>query len=184
MKKLLLIMGDLAAGKTTLANKLANRYKIVAFNKDEFKEVIANNYSFNTRVESRQISILAVESMINIFKHFAMVEKPLILEANFHKDEISKIHELVSVYGYEVLTLLVQADINILHKRFLNRAINENRHPVHLSDIFKEFDDFKNYIETSRNELPLGNVINVDANSFTYQEDASLLAKIDNFMNN
>ena len=41
--------------------------------------------------ESRKISILAVDSMINIFKHFCEVSKPLILESNFHQDEINKI---------------------------------------------------------------------------------------------
>ena len=184
MKKLLLIMGDLAAGKTTLANKLADRYKIVAFNKDEFKEVIANTYSFKTREESRQISILAVESMINIFTHFAMVEKPLILESNFHQDEIIKINELANKYGYDVLTLLVKADISLLHSRFVNRADNENRHPVHCSEVFKNFDDFKKYIEFQRKELPLGKVINVDATNFNYQEDEKLLSAIDKFIYN
>lgn len=184
MKKLLLIMGDLAAGKTTLANKLADRYKIVAFNKDEFKEVIANTYSFKTREESRQISILAVESMINIFTHFAIVEKPLILESNFHQDEIIKINELANKYGYDVLTLLVKADISLLHSRFVNRADNENRHPVHCSEVFKNFDDFKKYIEFQRKELPLGKVINVDATNFNYQEDETLLTLIDEFVNN
>ena len=183
MKKLLLIMGDLAAGKTTLANKLADRYKIVAFNKDEFKEVIANTYSFKTREESRQISILAVESMINIFTHFAVVNKPLILESNFHQDEIKKIHDLANSYGYDVLTLLVKADIKLLHSRFVNRADNENRHPVHCSEVFKNFDDFKKYIEFQRSELPIGKVINVDATNFNYQDDEKLLALIDKFMN-
>ena len=184
MKKLLLIMGDLAAGKTTLANKLADRYKIVAFNKDEFKEVIANTYSFKTREESRQISILAVESMINIFTHFAFVEQPLILESNFHQDEIIQINELANKYGYDVLTLLVKADIELLHSRFVNRADNENRHPVHCSEVFKNFDDFKKYIEFQRKELPLGKVINVDATNFNYQEDETLLTLIDEFVNN
>ena len=182
MKKLLLIMGDLAAGKTTFANKLAKRYGIVAFNKDEFKEVISETYSFKTREESRNISILAVQTMINIFTHFCEVEKPLILESNFHQDEINKINDIASKNGYEVLTLLVKADINLLHKRFVNRADNENRHPVHCSEVFKNFDDFKKYIEFQRSELPIGNVINVDATSFDYQNDEKLLASIDSFI--
>ena len=184
MKKLLLIMGDLAAGKTTLANKLAQRYKVVAFNKDEFKEVIYDTYKCETREESRKISILAVDSMINIFKHFAIVEKPLILESNFHQDEIDRIDKIALEYGYDVLTLLVKADINLLHKRFVNRANNENRHPVHCSNVFENFDDFKKYIEFQREELPKGKVLNVLANDFSYQEDEDMLNIIDEFMNN
>ena len=81
-----------------------------------------------------------------------------------------------------MLTLLVKADINLLHKRFVNRADNENRHPVHCSEVFKNFDDFKKYIEFQRSELPIGNVINVDATSFDYQNDEKLLASIDSFI--
>lgn len=184
MKKLLLIMGDLAAGKTTLAYKLANRYKIVALNKDEIKETIAKTYSFNNKQESRKMSIASVDMMINVFIQFAMVEKPLILEANFHKDEIVRIDAIANKYGYEVLTLLVQADINVLHKRFINRAINENRHPVHLSETLKEFKEFKNYIEISRKELPIGKFIKIDATDLSYQEDNKLLQQIDHYINN
>ena len=183
MKKLLLIMGDLAAGKTTFANKLAKRYGIVAFNKDEFKEVIANTYTYDTRQESRKISILAVDAMINIFKHFCVVEKPLILESNFHEDEIVKIHQIAKENNYDVLTLLVHADINLLHKRFVNRADNENRHLVHCSEVFKDYNDFKKYIEFQRSELPLGKVFEIDATSFEYQNDEKILSVIDGFIN-
>ena len=70
-----------------------------------------------------------------------------------------------------------------LHKRFVNRADNENRHPVHFSEMFKRFEDFKEYIENSRKEKPLGKVLKIDANSFNYQEDETILKQIDKFIN-
>lgn len=183
MKKLLLIMGDLAAGKTTLAYKLSKRYGIVAFNKDGLKEVIANTYPYDTRKKSKDISLVAVDTMIDAFKQFCFVKKPLILEANFHQDEINRIDKIAKENNYDVLTLLVQADMETLHKRFINRAENENRHPVHLSAMFNKFEDFKEYIETSRKEKPLGKVLYIDANSFDYQENIEMLKKIDEFIN-
>lgn len=184
MKKLVLVMGDLAAGKTTFAKKIANKYKIACYNKDSIKEIASNNLPYNTKEESRKLSILAVEVMIDMFKECCEYEMPLILEANFHQDEIYKLHNIANENGYDVLTLLFQADIDILHKRFVNRAENENRHPVHLSHTLKEFEEFKNYIETSRNEKPIGKVIKINANSFTYQDDETLLKEIENFINN
>lgn len=183
MKKLLLIMGDLAAGKTTFAYKLASRYGIVAFNKDGLKEVIANTYPYDSREKTRKISIVAVDTMIDAFRQFCLVGKPLILESNFHQDEIDRIDKIAKENNYEVLTLLVQADMEILHKRFVNRAENENRHPVHFSEMFKRFEDFKEYIENSRKEKPLGKVLKIDANSFNYQEDETILKQIDRFIN-
>ena len=184
MKKLLLIMGDLAAGKTTFANKLSVRYGVVSFNKDDLKEILANTYSLINAKESKKMSIAAVDIMINNFVYFAKIEKPLILESNFHQDEINRINKLANEYGYDVLTLLVKGDLNVLHKRFVNRSINENRHQVHLCNDFNEFESFKKYIEDSRKELPLGNVIHIDATSLDYQNDEKVLQLIDDFMNN
>ena len=183
MKKLILIMGDLASGKTTFAKKISKQYKIASLNKDALKELASNNLPYQSKQESKALSILAVEVMIDMFKEFCEFDLPLILEANFHQDEIDIIHKIADEHNYDVLTLLIQADIEILHKRFVNRAENENRHPVHLSYTLKEFEEFKKYIETSRNDKPLGKVIKVNANSFDYQKDKELLDQIDKFIN-
>ena len=55
-------------------------------------------------------------------------------------------------------------------------------HPVHLSTTFDIFEDFKAYVETSRSETITGNMLEVDANDFSYQEDEALLLEIDRFM--
>ena len=47
----------------------------------------------------------------------------------------------------------------ILHKRYLNRIYNENRHPVHLSTTCDIFDDFRKYVETARKEEITGNTL-------------------------
>ena len=59
---------------------------------------------------------------------------------------------------YEVLTLVLRGDVEILHKKYLNRMQNENRHPVHLSTTLDIFDDF------------------------SYQTDKDILAKINEFL--
>ena len=69
-----------------------------------------------------------------------------------------------------------------MHKRYLNRIYNENRHPVHLSTTLDVFDDFRDYIESARKEKVPGNVININADDFLYQTDEVLLSKIDEFM--
>ena len=42
MKKLLLITGDLATGKSTFSDILSKRYDTVAFTKDTIKEVLGD----------------------------------------------------------------------------------------------------------------------------------------------
>jgi hypothetical protein len=95
---------------------------------------------------------------------------------------LEKLHKLVSENNYEVLTLVLHGDVEILHKRYLNRMQNENRHPVHLSTTFDIYDDFKDYIEKSRSEKIPGNILRINANDFSYQTDREILSKIDLFM--
>ena len=92
------------------------------------------------------------------FSEFGKLDKKLFLESNFHTDELEKLHKIALENNYEVPTLVLRGDVEILHKSYLKRMHNENRHPVHLSTTFDVFADFKNYIESLRSEEIPGNV--------------------------
>jgi hypothetical protein len=95
---------------------------------------------------------------------------------------LEKLHKIAAEHDYQVLTLVLQADAEILHKRYLNRMHNENRHPVHLCAQFNTFEGFRDYIESLRAETLPGAVQHIDANDFSYQTDPGTLEKIDEFM--
>lgn len=182
MKKLLLIMGDLATGKSTFANILAKRYNTSVFCKDTIKEVLGDTIGFANREENLKLSKATMELMIFMFSEFAKLEKDLILESNLHTAELERFHQIASKNGYDVLTVVLRGDVEVLHKRYLNRMYNENRHPVHLSTTMDVFEDFKGYTEHSRKEVIPGDVIEINADDFSYQMDAELLKTIDEFM--
>lgn len=182
MGKLILITGDLASGKTTFSEKLSKRYNINTFQKDSVKEVLGETIGFSNREENLKLSGATMELMLFLFQKFAVLDKSLILEANFHKEEIDRFLEIASTYRFEVLILVLRGDISVLHKRYLNRIQNECRHPVHLSAFFDDMKDFTEYIEHSRKEQIAGNTMMINATDFSYQEDVELLAKIDEFV--
>ena len=182
MKKLLLIMGDLAIGKSTFANILAKRYDTSVFCKDTIKEVLGDTIGFANREENLKLSKATMELMLFMFSEFAKLEKGLILESNFHTTELERFHQIASENGYDVLTLVLRGDVEVLHKRYLNRMNNEDRHPVHLSTTLDVFEHFKGYTEYSRTEAIPGNVIEICADEFSYQTDTEILKKIDDFM--
>lgn len=182
MNKLLLIMGDLATGKSTFSHILSKRYDTNVFNKDSMKEVLGDTIGFSNREENLKLSKATMELMIFIFSEFAKLNKSLILESNFHKADLERLQKIAADYNYEVLVLVLRGDVNILHERYLNRMYNENRHPVHLSTTFDVFEDFKEYVELARKEEISGNTIHINADDFSYQKDEALLAKIDEFM--
>ena len=181
MKKLLLIMGDLATGKSTFAGQLSLGYDTVALYKDTIKEVLGDTIGFANREENLKLSRATGELMTFLFNIFAGLGKNLILESNFRPAELEKLHQAADAHGYKVLTLVLRGDAQILHQRYLHRIYQENRHPVHLSTTFEIFEDFQEYLLRSRETTVPGDMIHVDANDFSYQQDGELLRSIDGF---
>ena len=117
MKKLLLITGDLACGKTTFAKLLSKRYDTNLYFKDSLKELLGDAIGFTNREENLKLSKAAVQVMVHIFSEFAPLGKNLILEANFRTHELEKLHEIAARNGYDVLTLLFDGECKVLHDR-------------------------------------------------------------------
>jgi dephospho-CoA kinase len=67
MRKLLLIMGDLATGKSTFANLLSQRFKTVLFCKDPIKETMGDTFGFSNRAENLKLSYATADLMYLIF---------------------------------------------------------------------------------------------------------------------
>ena len=88
MRKLLLITGDLATGKSTFANILSQRYDTNVFFKDSIKEVLGDKIGFSNREENKKLSNASIELMFLIFSEFSKLSKNLILEANFYTTEL------------------------------------------------------------------------------------------------
>ena len=96
MKRLLLITGDIAAGKTTFSNQLAQRYSVAVFQKDTIKEILGDNIGFRDREENKKLSNAAVQLMAHLFWQIAQTGSDLILEANFHGSELEQLHALAN----------------------------------------------------------------------------------------
>ena len=182
MSRLLLIMGDLATGKSTFAGILSKRYGVNVFCKDTIKEVLGDTIGFANREENLKLSKATMELMMFQITEFAKIKKPLILESNFHEKELVRSHKIAKDNGYQVLTLVLRGDIEILHKRYLHRMNCENRHPVHLTKTMDVFEDFKGYTEWARGKQIIGDMIMINANNFSYQDDTKVLSAVDAFM--
>ena len=181
MKRLLLITGDLATGKSTFASILSKRYGITVMYKDKIKEVLGDTIGFADREENLKLSRATMELMTYGFAELVELDSDVILEANFKESEMARLNEIAAQNGYDMLTLALTADMDIIYKRFVNRIENENRHPVHISG-FDGYDSFKYYIDFGRKQRTFGRTMEINADDFSYQRDDELLSKIDEFM--
>ena len=182
MNRLLLITGDIAAGKSTFSKLLSARYGAAAFQKDAVKEVLSDRIGFHSREENKTLSHAAVDMMRHIFSQTAPTGADLILEANFHTHELEALHSIAGEGRYAVLTLILRGDADVLYERYLHRMNHENRHPAHLAAELHEKNQFIRTAEFIRSERVMGKTLAIDATDFSYQSDTAVLKQIDAFM--
>lgn len=176
MNKVILLLGDLATGKSTYSEKLGARYNCLVISKDKIKEALADAIGFKNRQENKKLSNGTFKVMNYVFKKTSLTHQDIILESNFHEDELKVLYQDIKDSNYDCLTMVLEADIDILYKRFMNRAINENRHPVHVTKDLIDYDSFKNYILESRKVTLQGKIMHIDANDFDYQNEENFQA--------
>ena len=181
MKKLILILGDLAAGKSTTADILSEKYKITAIKKDTIKEILGDTIGFANREENLRLSRATFEIMLHIFDRTSLTGGDLILESNFREAELDALTYLAQARGYSILSLLLTADTEVLYKRYLER-LKKGRHAVHQSAGFDSYEGFVAYVCAQRKAPNLGEVVKIDATSFDYQESPELFASIERFL--
>lgn len=149
MKKLILIAGDLAAGKSTLADNLSSKLGIMCLKKDNVKESLCDVFGYKNRDENLKLSKAAMDQMFLVFKQAALVNSDLILESNFHSEELTEIYNICRKNDYKVCLLLLTGDKQVLYERFMSRV--PNRHKAHMSQrLDKSFETFSSYIDTLR----------------------------------
>ena len=179
MRKIILIGGVLAAGKSTYANILKEKYDLTVVTKDRLKEILGDNILVETREENKKLSVICFDLMKYLLE---CNMTNLVLECNFKDYELVELKNFCKSLGYEVLSLIFDADNEILHKRFIKR-LGENRHYVHKSQDFSDINDFIPVIDNLRYAPYFGEIINVNCNDFSYQTDDILFNKIELFLN-
>ena len=179
MKKLIIIGGDLASGKSTYSNILGERYNLLVVNKDNLKEILGDTIIANNRHDNKRLSKISFDIICYLVRKN---KETLVIESNFKPYEMEDLKKITEELGYDVLSIVFKGDNVILHDRFIKR-LDEKRHYVHKSQDFTNIEDFIVTLEELRSTKYIGEIINIDSSNFDYQKDLSIFAKIDTFLN-
>lgn len=133
-KKLLIIVTGLpGTGKTTLAKKIAAKFKLPLISKDTIKEILFDELGAQDRTWSKKVG----KASYTLLYHFASLMlqngQSLILESNFCATcDSPKFQKIESRYRCQVLQIICFARGEVLIERFKKRSQNKARHPGHV----------------------------------------------------
>jgi len=182
-KVLILIAGMPGVGKTRFAEYLSGKLGVALICKDKVKEIIWDkvHYDTNARTESKIYARLAYDLSFHFCEMLMRGNQTFIFESNFVDPAGDTFHPMVEKYGYKVINVLFYGDVEVIHKRFVERDITSERHPGLASNgYFNDVEVFKKAAKACSN-FKYGDVlITVDATDFSKVSYEDLVDEIVN----
>ncbi len=128
----ILVTGIPAAGKSTLACRLADALRLPLLQKDAIKEILFDDLGFRSRAEKVKLGIASMHIMYHMAERLMALRQPFILENNFEDVSRPDLLALLERYGYTALTVSLTGDYRQIYERFLQRNADPSRHRGHV----------------------------------------------------
>lgn len=171
-KKVIIIEGYLASGKSTFALQLSKSLNIPYLIKDTFKIALCKNISVANRAESSVFSTVTFDGMMYVTERMLETSNPIIIEGNFvpagvkKVDEAGAIKRLIDQYNYTSLDFKFIGDTRVLHQRFLKREKNAERGEVNKIGMEVPYDTFNQWCRNFDGFDIGGKTVRVDTTNF------------------
>lgn len=171
-KKIIIIGGYLASGKSTFAIRLSNTIKVPYLIKDTFKIALCNSIQITTREEGSRFSAVTFDAMMYVTERLMEVNYPIIIEGNFVPDGIKKVNEasviktLIDKYAYQSFTYKFMGDTNVLYERYIKRNKLPERGDANRDFDETPYDVFDRYCRILDGFSVGGELVNIDTTDF------------------
>lgn len=171
MEKILIVIAGMpATGKTTYGNQISEELGIPIFSKDKLKAVIYDSINQDKLKyeQKRKIGVTSYSVLYAVCEEMMKIGMAFIIESNFTSSSSVQIHELMEKYQYKCIVVKFDADMKILHERFLKREKMIERHPGLVAEgAFDDFEKFKEVSSKAKEFKINGEEILVDTSDFT-----------------
>jgi len=168
MKTIILIAGDLAALKSTIAKKLSNDLKIVSLSKDTIKEVLGDEIGSKNREENLKLSTATFKLMLHLSLSVLNTNPCVILESNFKDFEMHELNVFRAKHNIDLCSIFLTGNFKVLYQRYVLRQ--KERHQVHQSTGLMSFETFLSSKRTFDTSLYGKNALYVDTTSFIEED--------------
>ena len=197
----ILISGIPAAGKSTLAERLADDLHMPLISKDLVKELLFDRLGFSSRNEKVQLGAASMDILCYLAEQLMRSGVPFILENNFEHAAKDTLSAMLTRYTARSLLVTLTGDYETIYKRFVQRNLSPGRHRGHVvndrypeiipksnDEILSEtvsFDSFVSGIQSRGFDQPLvgDRQIIIDTTDFRNVDYEGLLQEITNWIN-
>lgn len=199
-KTLILLAGYPGTGKSYLANLILEKFPSIQFlSPDDLKEKNWDLDGFNNLSEKE---VLIQKSWSEYYQEMEAAFREgssLISDYPFSEKQKSRLRELTKLYDFQVLTIRLTADLDVLYERQKIRDLDHSRHLGHIllryhkgetklnHDEVDNLVDYEEFIKrcTSRGygEFSLGKLIEIDVTDFSQVDYQQLLEEIGKALN-
>ncbi len=133
------ITGHPATGKSTLGQKLADRYSLPLITKDAIKERIFDTLGYSDKAWSLKVSAASHRIIDFLLKQELATGHSLIVESNFKRSiDDDRFRRVRDAYPSTWIQILCWADGNVLFERYMTRQQSSERHPGHAESATQE----------------------------------------------
>ena len=199
MKKIILIAGYPATGKTYMSEMLIEKFKskrIMYFAQDQVKEMLYDAIGFANNEEKK----ILVEYAREIFYKIAMMSvsknEYLILDYPFSHKQKEFLNSLKEDYELDFLTIRLVGNLKTLYERRKKRDLQGNRNRGHILEMYYgnetydetnypwSFEDYeKNCLKSDYANFKYGQLIEVDVTNYGEIDYELIISKVENFLN-
>lgn len=181
---MLLLAGAPGTGKTYTGNVVKKNFpSFIVLPLDLFKENIYDEIGFENLSQKNQLDEEARQRFYRATEIIMNWGKPIMADYPFSYKQKPNLEALSKKYGYQVVTLRLEADQKVLYERQKQRDLNEPRHLGHLlnkyhrGDVLKDekpkdgmpsFSLFKKRMDDRKySSFKLGKLISVNVNDYS-----------------
>ncbi|HEY5587502.1 MAG TPA: AAA family ATPase [Candidatus Paceibacterota bacterium] len=185
MKKIMILLaGYPATGKSYLANQIIEACgDFTIISQDDLKEKLFDQYGFDDLKEKK---ILEGESWVSYYSMMRIQMyrgKQIISDYPFCDKHYGALNEISITYGYEVVTIRLIGDLDVLYERSWQRDLDSERHLSHLVNKYHRGDTLENrenangfltydvFMDRCKNngyeKFQLGHLIEIDVTDFS-----------------
>ena len=191
-KTLLLLAGYPGTGKSYLMHKIQRHYPMFhILSPDDYKEEMWDRYGFDSMEEKEANIQKAWTKYYEDMEDMMHMHMSVLSDYPFSEKQRSRLEQMASANSYQIVTIRLYADLDVLYERQRARDLDVTRHPGHIAGSYHKGDTilkrdnqpcmvgYEEFMDRCKNRgygsFALGTVIELDVTDFNRADYPSLM---------